>query len=164
MTIRKWGLRTLVLGLIAAAGLVLAPSAFARGHVSIGIDLPGISLGYWGGHHGHGYVGVGGYYGSGYYGGGYYGNYSPAYYGGYYGPSYYSGYYAPAPVYYGGYYPAPVYRTYYRSRTYYRNEDPRYDRGYNRGYNRGYDNDRGYSRAGYNRGNSCASADPRYCR
>ncbi|MBS0487987.1 MAG: hypothetical protein JSS13_11650 [Proteobacteria bacterium] len=161
MTIRKRGFRALVLGLLVTAGLALAPSAFAGGHVSIGINLPGVSLGYWGGHHGHGYVdvGVGGYYGG--YGGGYYGNYyAPAYSGGYYGPSYYSGYYAPAPVYYGGYYPAPVYRTYYRSRTYYRNEGPRYDRG----YDRGYDNDRGYYRAGYNRGNSCASADPRYCR
>lgn len=156
MTICKRGLRTLVLGLIAAASLALTPSAFARGHVSIGINLPGISLGYWGDHHGHGYLDIGGYYG-----GGYYDNYyAPAYYGGYYDPGYYSGYYAPAPVYYGGYYAAPVYRTYYPTRTYYRNEDPRYDRG----YNRGYDNDRGYHRSGYGRGYSCASPDPRYCR
>ncbi len=72
MTIRKHGLRTLVLGLVVASGVALAPSAFARGHLSIGINLPGLSLGYWGGHRGHGYVDIGGYYGGGYYGGGYY--------------------------------------------------------------------------------------------
>jgi len=143
MTIRKRGFRALVLGLLVMAGLALAPAAFAGGHVSIGINLPGVSLGYWGGHHGHGYVNVGGYYGGGYYGGGYYGGgyYSPAYYDSYYyAPA--PVYYAPAPVYYGSYYSAPVYRSHSRSRYY----------------------DRGYHRAGYSRGYSCGSSDPRYCR
>jgi hypothetical protein len=156
MTIRKRGFRALVLGLLVTAGLALAPAAFAGGHVSIGINLPGVSLGYWGGHHGHGYVSVGGYYGGGYYGGGYY---SPAYYDSYYyAPA--PVYYAPAPAYYGSYYSAPVYRSHYRTRYYDRGGDSRY----NRDYGRGYDNDRGYHRAGYGRGNSCGSSDPRYCR
>lgn len=146
MNTRNRGLRAMLLGLLATAGLALAPSAFARGHVSIGIDLPGLSVGYWGGHHGRGYVdvGVGGYYGGGYY--------APAYYDSYY--------YAPAPVYYGAYYSAPVYRSHYRTRYHDRDDDPRYYRD----YDRGYDNDRGYRRAGYNRGYSCGSSDPRYCR
>ncbi|MHB8448213.1 MAG: hypothetical protein ACYC9P_09855 [Rudaea sp.] len=150
MAIRKQVFRTLVPGLLLAAGLALAPSAFAHGRFSIGIDLPGVSVGYWGGHHGHGYVdvGVGGYYG-GYYGGGYY---APAYYDSYY--------YAPAPVYYGAHYSEPVYRSYDRSRYHDRDDDRRYYRD----YGRGYDSDRGYHRAGYNRGYSCGSSDPRYCR
>ncbi|HEY7871280.1 MAG TPA: hypothetical protein VIC31_01010 [Rudaea sp.] len=162
MTIRKRGFRALVLGLLVTAGLALAPSAFAGGHVSIGINLPGVSLGYWGGHHGRGYVdvGVGGYYGGGY-GGGYYG---PAYYGGYAAPTYYGGYYAPAPVYYDSYYYSAPYRSHHRSSGYYRD----YDRGYDRGYGRGYDNDRGYRRGGsyHDRGGygGCRSSDPRYCR
>lgn len=162
MTMRKRGFRALVLGLLVTAGLALAPAAFAGGHVSIGINLPGVSLGYWGGHHGHGYVNVGGYYGGGYYGGGYYGGgyYSPAYYDSYYyAPA--PVYYAPAPVYYDSYYSysAPVYRSHYRARYYDRGGDPRYSRDYGRGYN-----DRGHHRAGYNRGYSCGSSDPRYCR
>lgn len=146
MTIRKRGFRALVLGMLVAAGLALAPTAFAGGHVSIGINLPGVSLGYWGGRHHGGYVDVGGYYGGGYYGGGYY---SPAYYDSYY-------YYAPAPVYYDSYYySAPVvYRSHYRTGYYDRGGDPRYNRDY----------DRGYHRSGYNRGYSCGSSDPRYCR
>ena len=78
-------------GVLAAAGLALAPSAFAHGGVSIGINVPGLSIGV--GPHHHGYVGIGGGYG-------------------YYSPGYASGYYAPAPVYYDyddGYYSAPVY-------------------------------------------------------
>lgn len=153
MTIRKRGFRALVLGLLVTAGLALAPSAFARGHVSIGINLPGLSIGI--GSH-HGYLGIGPGYG-GYYGGGYY---SPAYYDSYY--------YAPAPVYYDSYYySAPVvYRSHYRTGYYYdRGGDPRY----NRDYGRGYDSDRGYRRtgygnSGYSRGYSCGSSDPRYCR
>jgi hypothetical protein len=157
MTIRKRGFRALVLGLLVTAGLMLAPAAFAGGHVSIGINLPGVSLGYWGGHHGHGYVSVGGYYGDGYYDGGYY---SPVYYDSYYyAPA--PVYYAPAPVYYGSYYSAPVYRSHYRSRYYDRGGDPRYYRDHGRGYD--YDNDRGYHRGGYGRGYSCGSSDPRYC-
>ncbi|MBS0569218.1 MAG: hypothetical protein JSS28_01295 [Proteobacteria bacterium] len=162
MTIRKRGFHALALGLLMSAGLALAPSAFARGHVSIGINLPGVSLGYWSGGHrwgGYGYAGWSGYYG------GYGGYYSPAYYGGYYGPTYSSGYYAPAPVYYGVTYSAPVYRTYYRTRYYDRGGDPRYSRDYDRRYDsdRGY-GDRGYYHAGYDRGHSCGSPDPRYCR
>jgi hypothetical protein len=156
MTIRKRGFRALVLGLLVTAGLALAPSAFARGHVSIGINLPGLSIGV--GSH-HSYLGIGPGYGS--YYGGYYGDY---YGGGYYGPTYYSGYYAPAPVYYDSYYYAPVYRTHYRSSGYYRD----YGRGYNdRGYRGGYD--RGYSRGGYSHGGYShggyghhGSSDPRY--
>lgn len=157
MNIRNRGSRALCLGLLAVAGLALAPAAFARSHVSIGINLPGVSLGYWGGHHGRGYVNVGGYYGGGYYGGGYYG---AGYYGGY-APSYYDTYYyRSAPVYYS----RPVYYgpTYYRSRNYYRGSDNH--RSYrDRDYyarDRGYRNrDRGYQQRGYDRG---GSYDPRY--
>ena len=145
MTIRNRGFRTLVLGLLVAVSLALAPSAFARSHLSIGINLPGLSLGYHDGHHSHGYVSVGGYYGGGYYG------------SGYYAPSYYDGYYAaPAPVYYDSYYYAPTYRVQYRSRpVYHGGHDSRYYRsGHDRGHSHG-----GYSHGGYgHRGPS----DPRY--
>lgn len=146
MTIRKRGFRALVLGLLVAAGLALAPSAFARGHVSIGINLPGLSIGV--GPH-HSYLGIGPGYG-GYYGG-YYGDY---YGGGYYAPA--PVYYAPGPVYYGSYYSAPVYRSHYRTRYYDRGGyDSRYHRsGYDRGYSHG-----GYSRGGYG---DHGSSDPRY--
>lgn len=100
------GIRSIVLGVLVAAGIALAPSAFARGHVSIGIGLPGVSIGWSDCRHcGHGWAGN--YYSGGYYGGYYapsYYSYSPAYYGpayydsypAYYGPSYYSvGYYGP---------------------------------------------------------------------
>jgi hypothetical protein len=105
MKFRLRGFRAMVLGLCVAAGLLLAPAAFARTHVGVGISLPGVSVGYWGGGHGHwggrGFVGVGF--------GGYYG----PYYG--YGPGYYA---APAyygPVYYGHCYARPFYdaRGYY---------------------------------------------------
>src|SRR4029079_13420689 len=66
MISRKRGFRAMMFGLVAAAGLALAPAAFAGGHVGIGISVPGVSVGYYGGHHGRGYVDVGGYYG-GYY-------------------------------------------------------------------------------------------------
>ncbi|MBA8883150.1 hypothetical protein [Dokdonella fugitiva] len=95
--------RTVVMGLLVAAGLALAPAAFARSHwnVGIGIGLPGISIGYSDCHHcGRGW-------GGNYYYGGYYSSYyAPVYYGPtYYGPSYYdTAYYGPAyyyPRYYG---------------------------------------------------------------
>src|SRR5437879_948836 len=90
MTSRKRGFRAIAAGVLAAAGLALAPSAFAHGGVSIGINVPGLSIGV--GPHHHAYVGIGG--------------------GGYYSSGYAPAYYAPAPVYYDyddGYYSAPVY-------------------------------------------------------
>jgi len=124
--LRKW-----VFGVLLVAGVSLAPAAFARSHVSVGlgINLPGISIGVsnWG-HHGYAYGGYG-----------WAGNYAypaayPAYYGGYYTPAYYSSYAYPAyygPRYYGGgyYRNAPVvHRAYYRDRDYGR-RDHYYDRG-----------------------------------
>lgn len=101
------GLRSLALGLCVAAGALAAPAAFARDHVSVGIGLPGLSVGYNSGWHGRGgySIGVGGY--------------RPYYYGGYYG-GYYPGYYAPAPVYYGrAAYGACYSRSFYDARGYY---------------------------------------------
>jgi len=116
----------MVLGLLVAAGLGLAPAAFARGHVGIGISVPGVSVGYWGGHHGYGYVGVGGYNG---------GYYAPAYYApAYYDDYYYSSYPAYGVVYNSGYYPH-----HYRG-------DHNY---YNRGGHDYRDHDRGHDRHGY---------------
>ena len=86
----------MVLGLLIAAGLALAPAAFARGHVDIGVSVPGVSLGYC---HYCGYRGGYGYVG--YYGGGYY---APAYYDGYYEPVY--------PAYYHRCYTRPYYDRY----------------------------------------------------
>jgi len=124
--LRKW-----VFGVLLVAGVSLAPAAFARSHVSVGlgINLPGVSIGVsnWG-HGGYGWAG----------------NYaypvaSPAYYGGYYapayyGPTYYSAYAYPAyygPRYYGGHYrAAPVHRSYYyRGRGDYGHRGGYYDRG-----------------------------------
>ena len=131
--------RLALFGLLIGAGFALAPAAFARGHVSLGVSigLPGLSLGYSDCRHCYG----GGYgYGAGYYGGVYY---APA-------PVYYS----PAPVYYGpSYYGAsynsyPVYRSYYNSgpvrRGYY--DGGRHDR---RGYQ---DRDHGRRASYYDRG------------
>ena len=100
MKSRMRGFRSMVIGSVVAAGLLLAPAAFARTHVSVGVGLPGVSVGYNSGWHGHGYgvVGVGGY-------GPYYGGYYGGYYPGYYAPAYYG----PSAVVYG----APVYRGYY---------------------------------------------------
>jgi hypothetical protein len=101
------GIRSLALGLCVAAGALAAPAAFARDHVSVGIGLPGVSVGYHSGWHGRGnyFVGVGGY--------------RPYYYGGYYG-GYYPGYYAPAPVYYGrAAYGSCYTRAFYDARGYY---------------------------------------------
>ena len=107
MKSRTRGFRSMAIGLCVAAGMLLAPAAFARTHVSVGVGLPGVSVGYHSGWHGRGY----GYVGF----GGYYGGYYPGYYG--YGP----GYYYPAPVYYS----RPVYsascfaRPFYDARGYY---------------------------------------------
>jgi hypothetical protein len=128
MKFGKRGFRAMAFGLVAVAGLAFASAASARDHFSLGISVPGLTVGV--GNH-HTYVGVGG----GYYGGGYY---SP----GYYRPAYYAApapvYYAPAPVYYGpayygGYYSRPVYRGGYYGHGYYRD-----------GYRGGY-----YNRGGY---------------
>ncbi|MBS0591289.1 MAG: hypothetical protein JSR65_11735 [Proteobacteria bacterium] len=132
MNSSKRGFRAMAFGLVAAAGLASASIASAHDHFSLGINLPGLSVGI-GGH--HTYVGVGGgYYGG--YGGGYY---APSYYA----PTYYAPtYYAPPPVYYPSYpayYSAPVV---YRSGYYYRGRG--YERGYERGYRNGY-----YDRGGY---------------
>lgn len=101
MKFRKRGIRAAVLGLLAAAGLALAPAAFAHTNWSVGINAPGVSVGYWGGHHHGGYLGINA---------GYYGGYYPAYYS---APVYYD-YYAPAPVVERVYYTRPVYRHHYR--------------------------------------------------
>lgn len=137
------GIRSIVLGVLVASGIALAPSAFARGHVSVGIGLPGLSVGWSDCRHcGHGWAGN--YYSGGYYGGYYapaYYSYSPAYYApDYYGPSYYgAGYYAPS---YYGHPRGSVY--YYRDRpSHYYGRDGRHDsRDYGRRasyYDRGRD-------------------------
>lgn len=99
MLFRKRGFRAMVLGLLVATGLALTPAAFARSHFSVGIAVPGVSVGYGPG----------------------YGYYAPAYYGrGYYDPYYYdSYYYGPSVVYYGGY---GGHHRYYRDH-YYRGHD-----------------------------------------
>jgi hypothetical protein len=101
-------IRHSLFGLLIAVGLALAPSAFARGHVSVGIGLPGVSLGYSDCRH----CGGGRYYGGvGYYGGGYYSGYAaPVYYSpAYYEPAYYS-YPSYGGVYYDSYYSGGGYR------------------------------------------------------
>jgi|SRR6185369_6738319 hypothetical protein len=81
----KRGIRAMVLGLLAAASLALAPAAFARTYVDVGVAAPGVNIGYYSGHHQHGWYGtVGGYYGPSYYPSYYY---APAYYD--YDPYYY---------------------------------------------------------------------------
>ena len=126
MNFRKRGFRAIAMGLlVAAAGLALTPAAFAGGHFSVGVNVPGVSIGY-GGH--RGYVGVyapayGYTYGPAYYSG-------PAYYDYDYGPYYDGYYYGPSvayygPAYYGGYYYSGGHR-YYRS-------------SYRGGYRGGYD-------------------------
>ncbi len=119
--------RFALFGLLIGAGFALAPAAFARGHVSlgIGIGLPGLSLGYSDCRPCYG----------GYYGGGYSATY--------YGPA--PVYYAPAPAYYGPAYYGAVYNN-YPARGYYRS-----GRAEGRGYN-GRDNGRRasyYDRGGY---------------
>jgi hypothetical protein len=104
MNISKRGFRAMAFGLVAVAGLAFASAASARDHFSLGISVPGLSIGV-GGH--HTYVGVGGgYYGPAYYGPAYYAAPAPVVYADpypvYYGPAYYGGYYS-RPVYRGGY-------------------------------------------------------------
>ncbi len=131
MKFSKRGFRAMAFGLVAVAGLAFASAASARGYFSVGVNVPGVSVGF--SNH-HSWVGVGG-----------------GYYGGYYAPAYYGPtYYAPAPVYYETYptyyYSRPVV---YRSGYYYRSRS--YERGYDRGYNRGYYEGRNgyYDRGGY---------------
>ena len=142
MNSSKRGFRAMAFGLFAVAALAMTSTASARSHFSLGISVPGLSIGV--GSH-HTYVGVGG---------GYYGGYG----GGYYAPTYYAPtYYAPAPVYYPSYpayYSAPVV---YRSGYYhgYRGYERGYDRGYRNGYYHGgngggyYDRGDGYRGGGY---------------
>lgn len=123
MNFRKRGFRAMVLGLLAASGLALAPAAFAGGYVSVGVAAPGVSVGYSG--HG-GYVGV----------------YAPAY-PAYYPTAYYpTAYYDYGPAYYSGYYAYPAYGSYYYSggHRYYRSHSypsrTRYYNNYNSTYYR----------------------------
>ena len=118
MSFRKRGFRAMVAGLVVATGLALTPAAFAGGHshVSVGVSVPGVSIGY-----GSGYYG-------GYYGPSYYAAPAPVYYSSYYDPYYYApAYYGPSVVYYSGGH------RYYGHRHYYGHD--RHDRHY-------YGNDR----------------------
>jgi len=120
MTFRKRGFRALALGLLVTAGLALTPAAFAGGHLSVGVSLPGVAIGV--GPH-HTYVGVGGYgYAPGYYAPAYYPA-GPVYYD--YGPAYYG------PAYYGGvvYTGGGYYRGGYRGGYYHGGHHGGYDRG-----------------------------------
>jgi len=87
MNSRKRGIRAMVLGLLATAGIALAPAAFARTYVDVGVSAPGVSVGYYGGHHHHGWYGSAGYYDP--YYRPYYYSYSPTYYDPYYSNSCY---------------------------------------------------------------------------
>jgi hypothetical protein len=137
--------RFAMFGLLIAAGMALAPSAFARGHVNLGINigLPGIGIGFSDCRH----------CGGGYYGGGYYSGYvAPAYYApAYYGPSYYGASYGPG-YYESSYYGYPSYGSVYYSsgsghRGYY--SDRHHDRG-GRHYNGDYGHRASYyDRSGY---------------
>ena len=134
MTMRKSALHTLTFALLGLAGMALTSTAFARSHLSIGINLPGVSLGYHDGGrwHNRGYVGI---------------NYGPSYYGGYNG-----GYYAPAPAYYyDNYYdyapPVVVYDGYY-SRPYRSHHSRSYYRGDYRNDRRSYRNTGSYDHRG----------------
>ena len=129
--------RFAMFGLLIAVGFALAPSALARGHLGIGINigLPGLSLGY---------SDCGRCYGGGYY-------------GGYYAPA--PVYYAPGPAYYGPAYYGAVYDGYpaYGSVRYYNGPGRRAN------YYSGRNDDRGrrngdldrrasyYDRSGYRR-------------
>ena len=100
--------------IIAIAGRI-TPSAFARGGIGIGINLPGLSIGV--GPHHHGYIGIGG----------------PVYYG--------PAYYAPAPVVYDDYYYdyGPVYGgAYYYGPRYHHSYRGGYYGGYHGGYHGGH--------------------------
>lgn len=114
--------RKVGLALFALAVLALAPAAFARTHVSIGLGFygPGYSVGVSSCHHcgwGHGY--------------------RTGFYGSWYAPAYY----APAPVYYAPsrvvYYDEPVVvERVYETHRVYRYDDDRYDDRYDRHYRR----------------------------
>ena len=91
MNSRKRGFQAMVLGLLAAAGIALAPAAFARTSVDVGIAAPGVSIGYYGGHHRHGWYGSVGYY-------------DPYYRPYYYAPTYYDPYYYSGSCYVRGHY------------------------------------------------------------
>jgi hypothetical protein len=104
MAFRKRGFRAIVLGLLVATGLALTPAAFARSHVSFGVSVPGVAIGY---------------------GPGYYGYYAPAYGPAYYDPYYYDSYYY-SPRYYG---PSVVYYDSYGHR-HYRHHRDRYEHRY----------------------------------
>jgi hypothetical protein len=103
MSFRKRGFRAMILGLMIATGLALTPAAFARSHVSFGVSVPGVSIGY-----GPGY----GYYGRAYY--------APSYYSSYYDPYYYDDYYYAPRVVYRGYYGGHHYRHHNYRHDYYR--------------------------------------------
>lgn len=90
MNSRKRGIRAMVLGLLAAAGIALAPAAFARTYVDVGINAPGVSVGYYGGYR-HGWYGSVGYY-------------DPYYRPYYYAPTYYDPYYYSGSCYVRGHY------------------------------------------------------------
>jgi hypothetical protein len=118
------GVRRSVIAFAVFALLALAPAAFARSHVGVGINIggPGFGIGY-----SSGCRHCGGYWGG--YVAPYY-SYAPAYYApAYYGPAYYD---------YGDYYDRPYYRTRVVEHVrYYDRDDRHHDRGY-------YDRDRGY--------------------
>lgn len=110
---------------LVLAGMIAAPAAFARSHVSIGLGFygPGYSFGY--------NDCVNCYYSRGYY---------PSYYSGYYypAPTYYYNpaptyYYNPAPVYYD---PYPAYGTVYYYGGYYHHRWRGHDRGHYRWHHR----------------------------
>ena len=59
MNFSKRGFRAMAVGLLVAAGLAMTPAAFARGHLSVGVSVPGVSIGYNTGYWGpRGYVGA----------------------------------------------------------------------------------------------------------
>jgi len=135
-SLRKYSVRFALLSLLAA--FAFAPSAFARSHWNVGINVggPGFSVGYSDCRHcGYGWAGNYGYVSS----------YYPAYYS---APVYYGGYYGGG---YGGYYPT------YSSVYYY--DRPSYRRGYYSDryryrHDHGYYRDRDYGHRAnyYNRG------------
>ena len=114
---KRSSLKRVVLAAAVLLGCAAAAPSFARSHVSVGIgvNLPGVSIGYSDGYRGH---------------------YRPYYGGGYYAPAYYAPpvYYRPAPrvVYYDE--PVVVERPVYVRRVY-------EDRGY---YSDGYRSRRYY--------------------
>ena len=126
MSLRKYSVKFALVGALAALAAVAAPSAFARGHVNVGVSIgvPGFGIGYSDCRH-CGYRGGYGY--------GYVGAYAPVYYGpGYYEPAYYG------PAYY------PAYSSVYISDRSYR-----YGAGH---YHGGYRHDYGHRGSYYNRG------------